>query len=167
LLAGAWAEALGTIDGLIQWAGTQFCFDVAGGVFNSGANLDIWQCENSNPNQQFYMENGMIVWAPTANTGSDLCVTVAGGGTTPGTESFLWQCNTADVNQNFTWDAQGFIRWSAHPTLCIDVTGGVAKPGTNVQLWGCATRADGNQQFKYLESLKGKCPVVVDEALLD
>ena len=55
ILAEAWARALGTIDGLISLGdpGTaSFCLDVSGGNLYNGNQLDIWKCQDSNPNQQ-------------------------------------------------------------------------------------------------------------------
>jgi hypothetical protein len=136
-------------------------------VFNAAANIEIWPCENSNPNQQFFTEdNGFVVWAPTYNTGHAMCLCVAGGLVANGTNIFLWPCNTKDNNQLFKWDAQGLLRWVAHPSMCVDVAGGVKKAGTNVQLWGCAAmhRADlvasSNQQFAFISSVAGKCKEV-------
>jgi hypothetical protein len=134
LLAQAWGRAFGAIDGLITWGSSKLCFDVRGGSSNPGTVLQIWNCQETNPNQQFSMENGMIVWQPTKNSGWDLCLALGGDGNqTDGTSIILWTCDTTDANQNWTWTDEGYLQLTANTKKCMDVTGGQGA-GTKVFL---------------------------------
>jgi hypothetical protein len=64
-LAEAWAAALGTLDGLISVGNptdATMCLDVSGGQYLAGNQLDIWPCQDSNPNEQFFVTNNSIFW---------------------------------------------------------------------------------------------------------
>jgi hypothetical protein len=48
----------------------KFCLDVSGGHFALGSLLQLWSCQNSNPDQQFVYRNNMLVWAPLDGSGA-------------------------------------------------------------------------------------------------
>jgi hypothetical protein len=48
----------------------KYCVDVAGGFFAPGSLLQIWNCQNSNPDQQWNYRGSMLVWAPMDGSGT-------------------------------------------------------------------------------------------------
>jgi hypothetical protein len=51
-------------------SGEKYCVDVAGGFFAPGALTQLWNCQNSNPTQQWNYRDYMMVWAPMDGSGA-------------------------------------------------------------------------------------------------
>jgi hypothetical protein len=133
ILSEAWVRALGTLDGLIAVgnpAKAELCFDVPGGALYNGNQLGISPCQDSNPSQQFFMENNSFFWAPTALVGmpgmfKPMCVDVDGGKGIEGANIVINPC-TGQIQQQWVWDAHGYIRWLPNSTLCLHLMNGVS-----------------------------------------
>lgn len=54
--------------------------DVAGGKNENGTNVQIWDCDDTNPNQQLVLNNKLIKWG-----NNNKCLDVAGGRNENGT----------------------------------------------------------------------------------
>lgn len=108
-----------------------FCVDVAGGDVESGALLQVWEC-NGLPQQSFTLKKGI-----TIRSGADyqVCLDLAGGEAQNGAEVEVWECNGL-INQQWIFESgSNAIKWAGDSSYCID--SGALEEGRSLFLWEC------------------------------
>jgi len=88
--------------GVIRWTPhPDKCFQVAGGSTANGANLELWDCDDTDPNQQFTIPasgSGVIKWA----TNPTKCIDVKDGKTGNRVNIQMVDCDETDTNMLWT-----------------------------------------------------------------
>ena len=141
-------------DGLyeIQMAiDTSKVLDVEGASKENGANLEIWNRQNTN-NQKFTIKFVKDDYYTIQDVRTEKMLDVYGGYTQAGTNVQLWEKNNED------WQIWKIVELkdgtyniiSKHSGLYLDIFGGNTTAGTNVQIW----QANGmnSQKFKFAET---------------
>lgn len=96
-----------TSDGMIKSIIGNKCFDVSDGIgkLRRGASvwdapIQIWDCDNNNPNQKFtYDEKEKTFRWNTRASRRNMCIELPFGRTNNGTKLRLWECNFSDAQR--------------------------------------------------------------------
>ncbi|EIN04085.1 carbohydrate-binding module family 13 protein [Punctularia strigosozonata HHB-11173 SS5] len=110
-------------DGQVKIFGNK-CLDVTDGKNVDGVKLQIWDCDASNPNQQFWYTaygDNHLAW-----TNHGKCLDLTGGSLSNGNQVQLWTCSGNNPNQ--IWDV-GYMA-SKLPTTSESGQTGVNACGT-------------------------------------
>ena len=111
------------------------CLDIEDGFAHNGANLGLWECQNTD-GQRFYFE-AQPVSIKAKHSGK--CLDVAEGGTSNGANVQQWDCNGVNHQLwNISPNLDGtFLIKSHHSGMCLDVEAGSDHNGANIQQWQC------------------------------
>ncbi|MER5621658.1 ricin-type beta-trefoil lectin domain protein, partial [Streptosporangium sp. NPDC002544] len=74
----------------------------------NGTRVHLWECANTNTNQKFVVDDGMIKVKDTLGSATPMCVD-ANSTRTNGTRVHLWECANTNTNQKFVVD-DGMIK---------------------------------------------------------
>ena len=114
------------------WNG--LCLDVPGGRFEDGARVQMWTCNDRDP-QAWTLAGGRVEAAR-----GDLCLDVAGGGTADGTPVQIARCSGNAAQQWVLSSAGDLVNPQADK--CLDIAEWVDGPGARLQIWTCAGTAN-------------------------
>lgn len=133
------AGTTGTASNMVVQGIGGYCMDVPGGNFNSGAHVQIWNC-NGGSNQQWAFESD-----GTIRTQNNMCLDVPNWSQAQGTLVQIWPCN-GGTNQKWTLGKNGSLTTQDGSGMCLDVpdptyntTHLTPKPGAFLQIWPCYT----------------------------
>lgn len=133
-----------TCTGRVSWlTNPGKCLDVTSGVATNGNLIQLWDCQQGQPNQQLILPSGgsgLVRWAANPNK----CIDVQDGKANNGNPIQLWDCNPQQPNQQFVvpTGTSGVLRWG---TKCLDVTDGSTANGNRIQLWDCSADSSPNK----------------------
>lgn len=125
---------------ILTVANTNAALDVHNGSYASGANVQVWQSNNSGAQKWNVTRNSDGTYT-IVNAASGKALDVAGGSAHSGANVQQYQPNgSAAQRWNITFDAGGFkIASAAGPgssgPCVLDVSGGVTSNGANVQVY--------------------------------
>ena len=113
--------------GTVQSGGK--CLDVPNGDTTPGTGLQLWDCGQGNPNQQFAIVGNTLVFR------NSLCIDVPDGNYTPGQTLQIWTCYAGNANQQLTIGATTPATTSAVTNNSTTPTS-VPTSGSNIRLIG-------------------------------
>jgi hypothetical protein len=88
-----------TLDGdNLKNTETNMCVDIRDGSNESGTLAQLWNCYESNPNQNFDVVGDEVKWI-----GKDKCLDLKDGLGAEGTEVQIWSCYGHNTNQRWTF----------------------------------------------------------------
>jgi 5-hydroxyisourate hydrolase-like protein (transthyretin family) len=123
--------------------------DVDGGSRTSGANVQVWQ-NNDTGGQKWKIERGSDGLYTLTNCKSNKVLDLAGGSTTPGTNVRQWDANGSTAQKwRIEYVSGGNFKISSalNRSIVLDVSGGVAANGRNIQVYGDNSSAA--QRFRF------------------
>lgn len=126
----------------IRWLDSGRCLDIPNGDTKLGANLQLWDCNNTDAQDFIYDPNTKAIQSKKT---PNRCLDIPQGKADYGVNIQLWDCNNSDA-QKFEYD-NGAIKTVLNRSLAIDIDNGQNKNGTKVQLWGY-NKDNNNQKFK-------------------
>jgi hypothetical protein len=118
----------------------QKCLDQSNGRKDWALQAQVWDCGETNPNQDYTYNSDKTISAP----GSNLCVDVYGGQSGNGTSVIQWQCHRGP-NQKWNYGVDKTLRPQHAPNKCLDVYGWNQANGAKLVIWDCHGGA--NQQW--------------------
>jgi hypothetical protein len=140
-------------DGTLLNPPSGLCLDDPGNNTANGWQLQVWQCIDGDPNQQFDVyDPGFALVNPV----SGKCVDVYGDDTgVNGTPVDLWDCQRLAADQHWIYTSDGSLQTLSR-CLSISVAQGVGgtgtgAPGNRVTLWDC----NGSGVEKWVQRVDG------------
>ncbi len=130
--------------GLVEsyWDGK--CLDDAGNSSSNGAKIQIWQCTNGDPSQQWSFapstSPGEVANAGLSQLGAveihGKCLNIVNNGTANGAKIQLWSCNGAANEQ---WEIAGGDGELYNPVSgkCLEDPSSSKNNGTQLDIWSC------------------------------
>lgn len=105
-----------TMTGTIKSHGpNNKCVDNSAGNSDDGNRTQLWDCDDNQPNQMFWMDRKNRI----INTKTGKCVDVAGFSTSSGSKVHQWTCHDND-NQKWDYDDKNRLRPRHAPNMCLD-----------------------------------------------
>jgi len=110
------------------------CIDLLNGSTANGTNIQIWDCSDGYPRQEWTLSGRQIKYGAQ----TDKCLSFAGDNAAAGSNIELQDCNSADRRQDWVYNAltKGFHS-GGDPQKCLHLNGGNTANGTNIQLGNC------------------------------
>lgn len=91
------------------------CVDNSAGNSDDGNKIQLWDCDDNQPNQMFWMDRKNRI----INTKTGKCLDVAEFSTSPGSKVHQWTCHDND-NQKWDYDDKNRFRPKHAPNMCLD-----------------------------------------------
>ena len=117
-----------------------YCLDVSGISFASGAEVYMWDCWNG-PNQRWTYDNKNRL----VSENSGMCLDVWGGDPNTAAEIKQYPCHDG-ANQRWINDG-GMLKPAHAPGMCLDIWEGRTDNGAAIKLYPCHGNA--NQRFDF------------------
>ena len=124
------ASAPAPLGSLIGFGGR--CIGTAGGSINSGALLQLQDCNGALTQTWEVESNGTLVGV------NGLCMDVQWAGTADGTLVQAWTCNGTGAQQ---WQRSGNALMNPQSGRCLDAQSTHTVSGTGLQIWDCINGA--------------------------
>ena len=147
-------NALAASSGSLTSTASGKCLDVTDGSTANGAQIQLWSCASSQPQQKFYSHSGNWINTTRVTSAEPLkCLDVTNGSSGDGALIQQWKCASSQAQQRFTF---AYVRTDAGRALyqiktfsgkCLDAQGVGTSNGTKIQQWSCFSPAPSQQLF--------------------